>query len=140
VDAQGPRWDYYRQAIADKTWREGAHVVNNVLRRFHTLCRKAGVSRYDLHDLRRSCITHWAKELPIHVVKELAGHSDIKTTQQFYLSVQEEDVARAQKLQEKMIATLPTQNPTDKEMTNSGRKREFPGRQGCQPKQEPPVK
>jgi integrase len=45
-----------------------------------------------LHDLRRSTITNWAKELPIQVVQQLAGHSDISTTRKYYLAVQPEDM------------------------------------------------
>jgi hypothetical protein len=89
-----------------------------------------------LADLRRSCITNWAKQLPIHVVQELAGHSDIKTTQQFYLSVQPEDVKKAQSIQESVLGNILTRVPTDQLLTNSARKRVFPGHQGCQPKKE----
>ncbi|MFC1737588.1 hypothetical protein ACFL1G_00880 [Planctomycetota bacterium] len=41
-----------------------------------------------MQDFRRSCITNWVRELPIHVVQKLAGHSDIKTTRLYYLSVE----------------------------------------------------
>jgi integrase len=87
------RWDYYRQTAAEGKWRPGQDLVNNVLRRFQTLCRRAGAGPYTIHELRRSCITNWAKKLPIHVVQQLAGHSDIQTTRRFYLSVQSQDVA-----------------------------------------------
>jgi len=33
-----------------------------------------------VEDLRRSCITNWAKELPAHVAQRLAGHSSLETT------------------------------------------------------------
>ena len=41
-----------------------------------------------MHDLRRSYCTNLAGAVPMHVVQELAGHSDIRTTRQFYLRVQ----------------------------------------------------
>jgi len=33
--------------------------------------------------------------MPIHVTQQLAGHADIKTTQKFYLSVQDDDLRAA---------------------------------------------
>lgn len=128
------RWDFYRDKADDGTWRSGQDLINNLLRRFKTLCRRAGVDPYTIHDLRRSCITNWAKALPIHVVQELAGHSDIKTTRQFYLSVQEEDVAKAQAVQQGLVRGIPTSIPTDQLLTNSARKRVFPGRRAFESK------
>jgi integrase len=122
------RWDYYRREALSHRWRAGQDLVNNVLRRFKTLCRHAGVGPYTLHDLRRSCITNWAKQLPIHVVQQLAGHSDIQTTKQFYLSVQSEDVAKAQKIQAALLARIPQADLTDPLLTHSASKRAFSGR------------
>jgi len=128
------RWEYYRVALNAGRWISGQDLVNNVLRRFKTLCKRAGVGPYTIHDMRRSCITNWARSLPIHVVQQLAGHSDIKTTQQFYLSVQPEDVDKAQALQEEILNGIPKADPTDPLLTHSGKKRRFSGRRGCQPK------
>lgn len=50
-----------------------------------------------IHSLRKSCITDWAGRYPMHVVKEWAGHSEISTTQQFYLKVSDSDYAKATK-------------------------------------------
>jgi integrase len=130
------RWEYYRDHVSLGQWKVGQDLVNNLLRRFKTMCRKAGVGPYTIHDLRRSCITNWAKTRPIHVVQQLAGHSDIKTTQQFYLSVQPEDVKKAKGIQESVLGNILTSAPTDQLLTNSARKRVFPGLQGCQPQKE----
>ena len=127
------RWQYYRQQVSEGHWPASADLVNNVLRRFKTLCRRAGIGRYTLHDLRRSCITNWARRLPIHVVQQLAGHSDIKTTQQFYLSVRPEDVAEAQAVAAAILAKLPTPEVTDPKLTHSGQKRASPGRRAFSP-------
>ena len=97
------RWDYYQLRVAQRKWRVEQSLVNNVLRRFKTLCRKAKVGPCTVHDLRRSCITNWARELPIHVVQKLAGHSDIRTTQKYYLSIQAEDIQKAQRVQSKVL-------------------------------------
>jgi len=121
------RWEYYRQSVADEQWKTGQHLVNNLLRRFKTICRKAGVGHYTLHDLRRSCITNWAQHLPIHVVQRLAGHSDIRTTQRYYLSVRDEDIEKAQKVQAKVLGKIPTKHLTDPKVTHSAQKRDFPG-------------
>ena len=101
----------------DGKWRVGQDLVNNVLRRFKTLCRRAGVGPFTIHDLRRSCITNWAKQLPIHVVQQLAGHSDIQTTKQFYLSVQSEDIATAQAQQAALLPPIPRADLTDPKLT-----------------------
>ena len=122
------RWDYYRDCVKNGTWRIGQDLTNNTLRHFKTICCRAGVESYTIHDLRRSCITNWAKQLPIHVVQQLAGHSDIQTTQQFYLSVQPEDIAKAQAIQESVLRNIREADPTDPKLTHSGQKREFPGR------------
>ncbi|MHC4789278.1 MAG: tyrosine-type recombinase/integrase [Planctomycetota bacterium] len=130
------RWDYYRQEVEAGHWREGQDPIHNLLRRFKTLCRYAGVGPYTLHDLRRSCITNWARKLPIHVVQQLAGHSDIKTTEQFYLPVQPADIAKARALQAALLE-IPRNDLTDPKRTHSAPRRRFPGRRGCQKKPQP---
>jgi integrase len=124
------RWEYYYQRVMSGKWKSGQDLTNNVLRRFNTICRKAAVGPYSLHDMRRSCITNWAKHLPIHVVKQLAGHSDIRTTQQYYLSVQPEDVNRAQEVQAAIVGEIPRTDLTDPKVTHSVQKRAFPDPQG----------
>ena len=128
------RWEYYQQQVKSGKWRDDQDLINNVLRRFKTICRKAGVGPYTIHDMRRSCITNWAKQLPIHVVQQLAGHSDIKTTQLYYLSVQPEDISKAKAIQASLLSKIPTNDLTDPKLTHSGQKRVFPGKQGCQRK------
>ena len=87
-------------------WTSRCELVNNVLTGLKKLCRKAGVKVFCLHDLRRTCITNWAQRLPIQVVKELAGHSSIETTQKYYLSVQPTDMVAARDLQSKLMTSL----------------------------------
>ena len=52
--------------------------------------KKTGVSECVMRDPRRAAITNWANSSPIRVVQELAGHSYVKTTQKYYLTIQEE--------------------------------------------------
>ena len=54
-------WEFYRQKVEDDLWQAGQDLVNNLLRRFRTICRRAGVGPYTIHEMRRSCITNWAK-------------------------------------------------------------------------------
>jgi len=96
-------------------------LVNNLLRRLKALCRRSNVKEFSLHDLRRSCITNWAKALPIHVVQKLAGHSDIKTTRLYYLAVEETDLDRARLVQKKILEN----NLTDPLLTHSAKNEGF---------------
>ena len=85
----------------------------------------SGRSRSTIRDLRRSCITNWARELPIHVVQQLAGHSDIKTIRQFYLSVQSTDLDKARSLRAAILCGIPGTDLTDPKVTHLGQKRAF---------------
>lgn len=60
-----------------------------VNRDFFRLLDRAGVPRYSkpFHTLRKNCITDWAQDFPMHVVKEWAGHSSLVTTDEYYLKV-----------------------------------------------------
>ncbi len=100
------RWAYYRRQVERSRWREGQDLLNNLLKRFKTICRRAGTRPYTLHDLRRTCITNWAGQLPIHVVQQLAGHSDMRTTQLYYLSVQPQDLEMARAIQASLLGPV----------------------------------
>jgi integrase len=85
------------------------------------MCARACIESFTLHDLRRSCITNWAQVLPIHVVQRLAGHSDITTTQRYYLAVRESDMERARQFQSEILGA----DLTDPKLTHSAPKRPF---------------
>jgi integrase len=127
------RWQFYRQRVSDRKRRQGQDLVNNLLRRFKTLCRRAGIGPYTIHDLRRSCITNWAKLLPIHVVQQLAGHSDIKTTETYYLSVQPEDLAKARRVQSELVGVILANSGTDPLVTHFDAKGHKCGLRRCFP-------
>lgn len=80
------------------TWGEGQDVLNNLDKNFKRNARAAGVQDISLHDLRRSAITNWARALPTSVVQQLAGHADIKTAMRFYVSVGDDDLAKAREI------------------------------------------
>lgn len=68
---------------------------NNVWRDFDAIRRQAGLPKCSMHDLRRSFCTNLSRAIPMHVVQELAGHSDIRTTRRFYVQVEPELMQRA---------------------------------------------
>jgi integrase len=94
----------WRRSIGE--WTPKKELVNNVLTRLKGFCRKTKITEFCLHDLRRTCITNWAQKLPIQTVKELAGHSSIETTQKYYLSVRQSDMAMAREIQSKLMTSL----------------------------------
>jgi len=58
----------------------------------------------------KSCITDWANHFPAHVVKQWAGHSDLDTTDRYYLQVSEADYEKAAAMRMSQETTqLPTQ-------------------------------
>jgi len=91
---------------AQGTWQPDYELVNNLCRCLEVICRRAEVKFFTPHDLRRTCITNWAKKLPIQTVQHLAGHSNMMTTRKYYLSVQNSDLEAARKLQSKLMTQL----------------------------------
>jgi len=98
------RFKRVKERVKLGRWNGKSEIVNNVMRDFEVICRRASVTKCTLHDLRRSAITNWARYLPIHVVQQLAGHSDIATTRKYYLSVQSTDIASAREAMRKILA------------------------------------
>ena len=130
VFVPGWRWKHIQKARKSGDWNDEQLLLNNLDRRFKTLRRRAGVGKCTLHDLRRSCITNWARELPIHVVQKLAGHSDIKTTRLYYLAVEQSDLEKARLVQEKILGA----GLTDPKLTHFGKTAGFSDEKekGCQ--------
>jgi integrase len=89
-------------------WHARSEVVNNMGERFKTIRRHANVAECTIHDLRRSAITNWAMELPIHVVQTLAGHEKIATTRKYYLAVRPEDFVSASKVVNLVLSRTPS--------------------------------
>lgn len=76
----------------------------NIWRDFDAIRRGAKVPPCCMHDLRRSYCTNLARAMPMHVVQELAGHSDIRTTRRYYVSVQPELLDEARRAVERSLA------------------------------------
>lgn len=87
---------------------------NNVWRDFNAIRRKAGLPKCSMHDLRRSFCTNLSRAMPMHVVQELAGHSDIRTTRRFYVQVEPELMQRAcRALETALDEATETENGSD---------------------------
>lgn len=110
------RWEYVKKELKAKTWEQGKSVMNNMNRDFGRLRERAGVAHLTFHDFRRTCITNWARKIPAHVVKTLAGHSDIKTTLKYYVAIQQVDLDDARRVQEEILRGT----PTDPKLTQKG--------------------
>ncbi|MFQ5464143.1 MAG: tyrosine-type recombinase/integrase [Phycisphaerae bacterium] len=76
----------------------------NTWRDFDVIRRRASLPPCSLHDLRRSYCTNLSKSMPMHVVQELAGHSDIRTTRRYYVKVQPELFDEARRVMENALA------------------------------------
>ncbi|MFH1613644.1 MAG: tyrosine-type recombinase/integrase [Planctomycetota bacterium] len=69
---------------------------DNYSRSWQTIFKRAGIENGTFHDLRSTCITEWLeKGLMPHEVKELAGHTDINTTMNYYVGIRESLIDRA---------------------------------------------
>ena len=69
----------------------------NIWRDFQVIRRRANLAKCSIHDLRRSYCTNLSAAVPMHVVQELAGHSDIRTTQKYYLKMRPEFIEQARR-------------------------------------------
>jgi len=97
------KWQNLRKK--GQPWRN-QYMVNNVLRDFKSHFRRAGIkpiAKLTIHTLRKSCGQNWADNLPMHVVKELMGHSSIQTTQEFYTQLDAEHQAKAARVIQQLI-------------------------------------
>jgi len=94
------------QNIGEYTPR--SEILNNLRVNFHLMRRRAKVDGCTLHDLRRSAITNWASQLPIQVVQQLHGHSDIATTRKYCLTVRSEDMVSANEVLNNILLKVRT--------------------------------
>lgn len=111
------RWKRLQEQ--DKDWLN-RYWANNVIRKFHVRVKRAEIKtaekKLTVHVLRKCCIQNWANELPMNVVKELAGHSSIETTNEFYSTVDKSHREAAAKIGDKLLGG----NTSDLFLTFSG--------------------
>ncbi len=77
----------------------------NIWRDFQAIREKAGLPTCSFHDLRKSYCTNLAGAVPLHVVQELAGHADIRTTRKHYVKVRDEQIDLARRALEEVMRT-----------------------------------
>lgn len=94
------------QAIAGSRWRETGHVFTStigtpiddrkILKEFNALVEAAKLPKQRFHDLRHACVSLLgAQGVPVRVIAEILGHSDIRLTQNVYQHVYQEAKAEA---------------------------------------------
>ena len=84
------------------------YVINNVLRNFKSHVKRAGIKpigKFTVHTLRKCAGQNWADYLPMNVVKELMGHSNISTTAEFYNTVDRDHEKKAAKVVQQLLDT-----------------------------------
>jgi len=71
-----------RNAVSEYVFTyKGNPISDNVKKAFRTACRKAKITDFRFHDLRHTCASWLVQnDTPIEVVKDILGHTDIKTT------------------------------------------------------------
>jgi integrase len=97
------KWQKIRKA--GLPWKN-RYVVNNVLRNFKAHVKRAGikpVGKFTVHTLRKCCGQNWADNLPMNVVKEFMGHSDISTTAEFYNIVDRQHEQKAAEVVQELL-------------------------------------
>ena len=77
----------------------------NIWRGFEAFRKQTGLPKCSFHDLRKSFCTNLAATVPLHVVQELAGHADIRTTRDHYLKVCDEHIDLARRALEDVMAS-----------------------------------
>ena len=84
-------------------------MVNNIPREFKKHLKRAEIEptgQLSIHTLRKCCGQNWANHLPMHVTKELMGHSSIATTQKYYTQVDESQRAKAAAVGDLLVGAL----------------------------------
>ena len=95
------------------------YVVNNVLRNFKSHVKRAGikpVGKFTVHTLRKCCGQNWADKLPMNVVQQFLGHSDISTTAKFYSKVDRDHEEKAAQIVQELLDN----NKNDVQVTYEG--------------------
>ena len=100
------RFRFIRDAMAAGRWREGQSTLNDFHKQMRKLVVLAAQERPSLldgegkpavsvHDLRRSAVTNWSKVTNIQTVMQLAGHTNVATTQKYYAATTDDQLELA---------------------------------------------
>ena len=107
-----------------KPWLNN-YIVNNVLRDVRSHAKRVGMKLdgvLTVHAFRKSCGQNWANHLPMNVVKEFMGHSDIKTTAEFYTTVSNDHAEHARRVIQTITVGPAETNKTDARLTPEAQK------------------
>jgi integrase len=88
----------HEKRLAGSSWRDTGHVFTStigtpiddrkVLKEFNALVAAAQLPKQRFHDLRHACISLLgAQGVPLKVIAEIVGHSDVRLTQNVYQHV-----------------------------------------------------
>ena len=84
-----------RQRIGSLPERIRICPDENWTRPFNEIRRNAGIKKGTFHDLRRTCLTKWSYAMAPQELQALAGHSNIKTTMEYYSAIGSDYLERA---------------------------------------------
>ena len=89
---------------AKRIWKKGNLIFfnnktkpgrDNLCRETHIACKNGNTTDIDFHGLRRSCAVRWLSNgVPINVVSQLLGHSEVNTTMKYYGFLMNDELAR----------------------------------------------
>jgi len=105
------------RALAGSCWRETGHVFcstigtpiddRKILKEFNALVEAAKLPKQRFHDLRHACVSLLAAQgVPLKVIAEILGHSDIRLTQDVYQHVYHESKLEAAAKMETLLAGI----------------------------------
>lgn len=100
------KWQELIEQGGEDKWLNSMMLLNTN-RKFKTYCEKAGIitdDRLSVHCLRKSYGTNLADiGTPAHTLKDMMGHSDIKTTMTFYIKSTDANKLKAVEALEAMM-------------------------------------
>ena len=105
------------RALAGSRWKETGHVFTStigtpiddrkILKEFNALVEAAKLPEQRFHDLRHACISLLgAQGVPLKVIAEIVGHSDIRLTQNVYQHVYSEAKRAAADTMDTLLTAL----------------------------------
>jgi len=90
--------------VAERGPSKGSRLKrHNTWRDFQAIRARAGLPKCSFHDLRKGYCTNLAGVVPLHIVQELVGHADIRTTRKHYLKVRDEQIDSARSALEEVM-------------------------------------
>jgi integrase len=116
--AQRERQDQER-VPAGSRWKETGYVFTStigtpiddrkILKAFNSLVEAAKLPKQRFHDMRHACISLLAAQgVPVKVIAEIVGHSDVRLTQNVYQHVYEDAKREAANKMDELLTRVTT--------------------------------